>query len=192
MRIAVRYPNARWQVMDAVASLSDPDYQERIWIRREYPHPNFYDSFDQVVHTLFDDWTVLPDPRAAVGAILVDGPEVPRLADLGATLSRLIDRLGDVPDEHYLNHDDWQTVLTEAALALAAMVLAGSSSWTGSSPYVESELHIGQLAARGRQTSTRRPRIGAQRGGVTRPASCASRPAWVRLRQPIFTSIRDT
>jgi hypothetical protein len=125
VNVEIRYPDARWAVMDALASLSDREHQDRVWIRRELPHKDYLDGFDQVVHTLYDDWVVLPEPKAAVGSILVDGPEVPRLASLGVTLDRLIAELGDVADTDYLRHADWPQVVTQAGLALASMVLAG-------------------------------------------------------------------
>jgi hypothetical protein len=125
MTVNVRYPRVRWEVMHTVAGLSDPEYQQRVWIRHEYPHENYFDNFDQAIHTLFDDWVVLPDAKAAIGDILVDGPEVARLATLGATLSRLIDDLSDAPDADYLAHADWPLVISQAASALSAMVLAG-------------------------------------------------------------------
>jgi hypothetical protein len=125
VNVEIRYPDARWAVMDALASLSDREHQDRVWIRRELPHKDYLDGFDQVVHTLYDDWVVLPEPKAAVGRILVDGPEVPRLASLGVTLDRLIAELGDVADTDYLRHADWPQVVTQAGLALASMVLAG-------------------------------------------------------------------
>jgi hypothetical protein len=43
------YPTARWQVMLAVAALSDREYQDRVWIRHELPHENYYDSLTPVV-----------------------------------------------------------------------------------------------------------------------------------------------
>jgi hypothetical protein len=124
--IIVSYPYARWAVMDALASLSDREHQERVWIERDLPAPGYVDNLDQAVHTLYDDWAVLPDPRKAIEAVLVDGPEVDRLIVLGDTLDRLIDELGDVPDADYLAHKDWSTVRTQAGAALVAMVLAGS------------------------------------------------------------------
>lgn len=124
--IIVSYPYARWAVMDALASLSDRDHQERVWIGRDLRSPGNVDSLDQAVHTLYDDWAVLPDPRKAIEAILADGPEVERLIILGDTLDRLIDELGDAPDVDYLAHKDWPTVRTQAGATLAAMVLAGS------------------------------------------------------------------
>ncbi len=42
MTASVKYPLARWAVIEAVAALSDPEYQQRIWIRHELPHENYH------------------------------------------------------------------------------------------------------------------------------------------------------
>lgn len=121
----VTLPWARWSVMDAVASLSDLEYQERVWIRQELPHEGFEDNLDMNVSALFDDWMVLPTPRDAVGTILVDGPEIDRLQALGESLDTLIDDLKDSPDEDYLRDSRWPIVVERARAALSAMVLEG-------------------------------------------------------------------
>lgn len=123
--VNVQYPNARWAVMDALASLSDREHQERVWIQHQVPQGNYFDNFDQAVHTLYDDWEVLPDPTRAIGDIVVDGVEIARLITLGNTLDHLIDELGDSPDADYLAHEEWHIVVSQAGLALSAMVLAG-------------------------------------------------------------------
>jgi hypothetical protein len=125
MTVPVSTPYARWEVMLALASLSDREYQERVWIRQQLPHKNYIDNFDNAVHALYDDWIVLPEPRAAVGSVLVNGPEVERIAALGVTLDGLLEELGESPDSAYLAHADWDTVLAQASSALSAMVLAG-------------------------------------------------------------------
>ena len=62
----------RREVMSALASLSDRDYQERAWLRHEYPPPIEYDDFDQVIHTLYDDMQALNYEAAGqTAAVLV-------------------------------------------------------------------------------------------------------------------------
>jgi hypothetical protein len=125
MSASVKYPEARWEVMLAVAALSDADYQQRVWIRHELPHENYYDSLDLAVHTLYDDWRILPRPVEAVGAILVDGSEVDRLLALGEVLEVLLADLSDRPDEDYTSDSRWPLVIERSGAALSAMVLAG-------------------------------------------------------------------
>lgn len=111
--------------MLAVAGLSDREYQERIWLRHELPPEVYYDSLDMAVHTLFDDWMILPNPKEAIGTILVDGPEIDRLRHLGELFGTLVDELKDRPDEDYINDGRWPDVVDRARAALSAMVLAG-------------------------------------------------------------------
>lgn len=125
MSVPVKYPWARWEVLLAVAALSDLEYQHRVWIRHELPHEDYYDSLTLSIHTLFDDWAVLPEPQKAVGTVLVDGPEIPRLQELCDVLDPLITELGDRADEEYLQDERWPAVLDRAKAALSALVLAG-------------------------------------------------------------------
>jgi len=122
---SVNYPTARWQVMLAIASLSDREYQERVWVRQEVPTEDYYDSLDLAVNTLFDDWIVLPNPQEAIGAILIDGPEIEKIRAVGELLGPLIAELKDRPDEDYLNDSRWPLVVERSHAALSAMVLAG-------------------------------------------------------------------
>ncbi|MFD2473643.1 hypothetical protein ACFSVL_40015 [Amycolatopsis silviterrae] len=83
--------------------MSDREYQERVWIRRELPRPGYYDEFDLAVHSLFDDSPILPSPApGCVGELIHADEEVP-LARLGEVLSPLIDELGDVSDAEYVH-----------------------------------------------------------------------------------------
>lgn len=116
----VRYPEMRAEVVRAVTALADPGYQRRVWVARQFPHPKFFDDLDANLHVLFDDATVLPDPGQAVGTIVWAG-EVPALAELGRVLGPLIDELGDVPQQAYLDHPRWEDVVRAASRAVAVM-----------------------------------------------------------------------
>jgi hypothetical protein len=109
-------------MMVHVAALSDPDYQQRVWIRQEVPHPGYEDSLRETVNGLYD--LVLPNPRDAVGSILVDGPEIERLNKLGQALDPLLDDLKDRPDDNYVRDRRWDQVIEYARDALSAMVLS--------------------------------------------------------------------
>ncbi|GAB3007141.1 SCO4402 family protein [Saccharothrix stipae] len=118
--MTIRYPGVRTQVLSAVESLADREYQERVWIRGELPHPGYYDELDLSVHTLFDDAAVLPDPASAVGAVL-HAHEVGPLHELGAVFGPLIDDLGDQPDAVYLADPRWDDVVRAAVKAYEVM-----------------------------------------------------------------------
>ncbi|GGI76806.1 hypothetical protein GCM10011581_12400 [Saccharopolyspora subtropica] len=112
----IRFPDMRAEVVLAVKSLADPDYQQRVWIRHEYPHEGFYDDFTQNVHILFDDTCVLPEPHQRVGSVLFPN-EVDVMKALGDVLDPLIDELGDASDAQYLAHPQWTEVVHRASNA---------------------------------------------------------------------------
>lgn len=118
--MTIKYPGVRTQVLAAVEALADREYQERVWIRHELPHPGYYDELDLSVHTLFDDAAVLPDPASAVGTVL-HPDEVGPLDGLGAVFGPLIDDLGDQPDAVYLADPRWDDVVRAAAGAWEVM-----------------------------------------------------------------------
>lgn len=123
----VEFPAMRHEVVGALASLADRDYQDRAWLRQEFEVEGRYEDFELIVHILFDDTGVLPDPQSAVGAVLFES-EVPALRSLGAVLSPLITRLGDAPTSEYLASGEWSGVLNAAGVALATMVRHGNGS----------------------------------------------------------------
>jgi hypothetical protein len=125
MRIRVKYPAARWQILVSLAALSDPDYQNTVWVQGVMPNAGYFDSLSQTISSLFDDWAVLPDPSSAVGSILVAGQEVASLRTLGVHLSGVIDDLGDRADDDYVTDTRWPRVVELAGRALSAMILAG-------------------------------------------------------------------
>lgn len=108
----IRYPNFRAELVYAVRALSDPDYQQRVWVHGEVPAEGRYD-FTHSVHILFDDMSVLPDPQIGVGAVLYPD-EVDVMKALGEVLDPLIDELGNVNDAAYLAHPKWAEVVRRA------------------------------------------------------------------------------
>jgi hypothetical protein len=121
----VRFPAMRRETIDSVARLSDATYQKRVWIMHEFPHDHFYDALGEVIHWLFDDMCVLPEPGPPDGDVLLPGDEIQRLAVLGTLFDPLIDRLGDVRDEVYLADPQWPRVIELASRCLPALILAG-------------------------------------------------------------------
>ncbi len=97
--------------MRALAAFSDRDYQERVWVPRNYPHLNFYDDLTQNVHVLYDDSQVLPDPESRGRWVLLPGDELDRLRALDSVLGPMIDELGEAPDAAYLQDPRWPSVI---------------------------------------------------------------------------------
>ena len=126
---SVRHPSMRAEVVLAVRSLADPGYQQRVWIRREYPQDSFFDDLTQNVNILFDDTGALPDPTSAVGDILYPN-QVDTMAALGNVLDPLLDELGDADDAQYLDHPQWSQVVRSAQAAYAVLnTNASQSNW---------------------------------------------------------------
>lgn len=117
----ILYPEMRESVVRALRAFADPEYQQRVWIDRRFPHEGFYDDLDLNISILYDDCVVLPDPRTRIGTVLIDGAEIGRLADLDGVLDPLIRRLGDVPDRRYVEDAAWPRVVEAARAALVAM-----------------------------------------------------------------------
>ena len=120
---SVQNPEMRQEVLSSLSSLANFEYQKRVW--NESPSPDYYDCFDQVVHTLYDDCMVLPKPVAPLGQILLNRDEAVFLIELSNVLSPLIDRLGDASDIAYMSDPSWSAVVQAALEALCAMVRAG-------------------------------------------------------------------
>ena len=115
----------RREVINALAALSDRQYQKRVWIDHILPQDNYYDDLTLNIHILYDDCAVLPEPETRIGTVLVDGDEIGRLIDLERVLGPMIAGLGEAPDVEYMADPRWSAVLAHAGSALSAMVLAG-------------------------------------------------------------------
>ena len=115
----VQHPPMRDEVISALRSLSDPQHQAHRWGVYD-PDANYYDDLRLVVHVLYDDCQVLPDPASAVGTVLFP-EEVGPLRRLEAVLEPMLDELGDRPDADYLTHAKWHDVVQSAGEVLLAM-----------------------------------------------------------------------
>jgi hypothetical protein len=117
---SIRYPGVRVQVLSAVEALADREYQERVWIRHELPHPKYYDELKLEVHILFDDTEVCTDPMSCVGEV-IHPDEVEPLRELGVIFDALLTELGDVTDAEYLAHPRWAELVRLAGVAWTVM-----------------------------------------------------------------------
>jgi hypothetical protein len=120
----VEFPRMRKEVMLALAALADADYQRENW-----PNQLAVDDLTYVVHILFDDSEVLPEPASAVGPILIDGDEIRRLETLGSVFGPVIDDYDLIPARPILDDLRWPAVISAAGDALIAMERAGGLPW---------------------------------------------------------------
>jgi hypothetical protein len=123
--IEVLYPEMRDAIIDAVRTLSDPEYQYRTWVLREIP-PDKIEDFDINIHILYDDTTILENPYAGIGDVLKTEAEADALAKLAHAIDSMFERVGtDLSDEQYLTLPDWNAVVSTARDALAVMTENG-------------------------------------------------------------------
>jgi hypothetical protein len=119
--IEVRFPEFREEIIGAVRTLSDPEYQNQAWVRRETP-PDVIEDFDMNIHILYDDTTVLEDPHAAIGDLLKTAAEADALAKLAQVIDSMFERVGtDLSDEQYLVLPEWTAVVSAARDALSVL-----------------------------------------------------------------------
>lgn len=118
----VRFPQMRAEVVEAVRALADPDYQEQVWLRREYPRPGYFDDLSTNITTLYDDTRVLEDPYRTVGSVLRSGHEAAALEPLAAVLDAMFADLGtDADDSTYLLSEHWPKVVAVAREAFSVL-----------------------------------------------------------------------
>jgi hypothetical protein len=116
----VNFPEMRDEVRSALESLSDRDYQQRVWIEHRLPQPSYYDELKLEIHILFDDIDVCVDPDRWVGDVLFPA-EVEPLRHLGQALDALLADPDLVTDADYLADPRWAEVIRQAQVALAVM-----------------------------------------------------------------------
>lgn len=114
-RRAVTYPSRRRELLLNVSALADRDYQERVWVRQDFPHEGFYDDFDEVIHFFFDDSDLAEDPFNGIGDILLDEEEARLCHRLTSTLDSLLTEYGDsLSDAQYISTPEWNAIISAA------------------------------------------------------------------------------
>jgi len=117
----LEFPAMRRELVETMTSLSDRDYQQRVWIDKNYPRPNFFDDLTMTVN-IFHDLIVNDDDfDQYIGAFLVSSDEATAVERVYRTLDALIDDLADSPDSRYLSDPRWTDVVSAAAQAKAVL-----------------------------------------------------------------------
>ncbi len=111
----------REEVVSAVRALADSEYQQRVWIDRNYPSPDYFDDFTLNVNIL-GDAAILDDPYAVIGYTLASEREAQAMKGLSDQLNRIIEVVGsDSPDSAFLASPLWEGVIEAAKTALETM-----------------------------------------------------------------------
>jgi hypothetical protein len=115
------YPDMRQQLLCTASRLADPEYQQRVWVRREMPPGIDVDSFDQAVHFIYDDTCLGEDADEAIGLYVRDEREARAIKSLVDAMDKLFSAKGtNLTDAEYLASQEWpQVVDTAKALCRA-------------------------------------------------------------------------
>jgi hypothetical protein len=119
----IQFPQMRRELIEVLSSLSDRDYQERVWVAHKLPigrtPETFYDSFDLAVHFLFDDTRLGDDPQSTIGSILINESEAEAIKKLIGKIDQVIKVVGkNADDKKYIDSKGWSEVVSAAKTAL--------------------------------------------------------------------------
>ena len=118
----VKYPKMREELLETLRSLADRDYQDQVWVKRDYPLGIKYDSFDEAVHFLYDDTVLAENPDSAIGVIIEDEKEARLMEAVCQAIDLVFEALGtEASDEEYIKCYEWTSVVEAALRALQAM-----------------------------------------------------------------------
>ncbi|MDH6221681.1 SCO4402 family protein [Streptomyces pseudovenezuelae] len=114
----VDFPEMRENILSAVRALSDSEYQDRVWVRREYPQEGYFDDFSLNLNILFDDTLVLEEPTLALGKTLRSQEEVAAMTELAERIELVLKTEGsDRSDAEYMESRHWPGVVESASRA---------------------------------------------------------------------------
>lgn len=118
----VKYPKMREELLETLRNLADRDYQDQVWVKRDYPLGIKYDCFDEAVHFLYDDTVLAENPDAAIGVIIEDEKEARLMEAVCQAIDLVFEALGTgVSDEEYIKSAEWTGVVEAASKALRVM-----------------------------------------------------------------------
>jgi hypothetical protein len=118
----VKYPKMREELLETLRNLADRDYQDQVWVKRDYPLGIKYDCFDEAVHFLYDDTVLAENPNAAIGVIIEDEKEARLMSAVCQAIDLVFEALGtEASDEEYIKSSEWTRVVEAASKALGVM-----------------------------------------------------------------------
>ncbi|MEZ2303003.1 MAG: hypothetical protein ACBR13_14675 [Microcoleus sp.] len=118
----VKYPKMREELLETLRNLADRDYQDQVWVKRDYPLGIKYDCFDEAVHFLYDDTVLAENPDAAIGVIIENEKEARFMEAVCQAIDLVFDVLGtEASDEDYIKSSEWTGVVEAASQALQVM-----------------------------------------------------------------------
>lgn len=113
----IKYPAMRRELVSTLESLSDVDYQKKVW--GNYLNDGRYDDFDLSIHFIYDDTKLSDDPNLTVGLFLYSEEEAKTMREVVSSLDALFDQYGlKLSDQEYICKPEWSRVLTSSKNAL--------------------------------------------------------------------------
>lgn len=117
----MRYPQMHEEIVRLIGKLSDPEYQQKVWVDRIYPTDKFFDNFEMTENRLED--MDLDNPHDKIGWYL-------RNQDEARAIKRVMQQLDIVMERHmtptssdadYLAAPEWPAVVDAARAALKVL-----------------------------------------------------------------------
>ncbi len=110
----------RLEVVASVASLADAEYQQRVWIDREWPSEGYYDDAANSIEWLDENTRAFDDPEGLVG-IMLFADEVLPMSLLAVRVRAILDDLGIVDSATFMADPRWPAVMEVAGRLRALM-----------------------------------------------------------------------
>ena len=118
----VKYPEMRNELIEHLRVLSDPDYQERVWVRKDMPEGRDFDDFDLIVHFFFDDTDLGDDAKATIGWFVENEIESSLVSRVADAIDSVLQKHGhDLADSEYMACKEWEEVMKAAKDAAAVI-----------------------------------------------------------------------
>lgn len=115
-------PEQRRELLGNLHALSDPVYQQRVWVEGLPLGSVQHDEFGYVVHFFFDDSTLKDDPHGNIGWMLVDATEARLVTDVINAMDAIFEKYGNrLKDSEYIALPEWVGVVEAAKAALSIM-----------------------------------------------------------------------
>lgn len=122
--IKIQFPQQRLNVKEYFKSLSNRQYQEKVWLHHEIPEQ--YDSFDDAIAFLFDiaglEDELETNNTSNIGVIFYDEEEAFAASQVIRAINQVLIMKGlKASDLEYMNTEQWPDVLSASEAALRMM-----------------------------------------------------------------------
>jgi hypothetical protein len=115
----VKYPNMRDELIETLQDLSDVEYQRRTWVNHEFPEGIQFDCFDNSIHLLLGDMSLITNPERSLGSVVENEVELNAVRKVALAIDHMLKKLGnEATDAEYINDPEWSEVINTSSEAL--------------------------------------------------------------------------